>query len=110
MENVNKAIDDLVSYITHTKEYERCISLKKQMSENEEITTLINKIKRLQKEYIRSNYDSKIKEELDLLEERINSIPVYHMYNDSLEKVNEMITFVKDSMNDYFYELLNKKN
>lgn len=109
MENVNNALLDIVSYIKNTDDYKMCMSLKKQMDDNKELVDLINEVKKLQKKYVRSNYDSKIKEELDEVENKLNDIPIYNIYLSHLEKVNEMISYVKDSLNDYFYLLLNKK-
>ena len=59
--------------------------------------------------YVRSNYDSEVKKELDALEERLEEIPIYVIYLENLMKVNEMIDMVRDSLNDYFCELFNKK-
>lgn len=107
MENVYKAIDELIDTIINSNEYKTCVSLKEKMSTNTEVMNLIENIKKMQKKYIRSEYDKEIKKELDSLEEELMNIPIYHMYNDSLEKVNEMINYVKDELNDYFNKLLN---
>ena len=102
---MNKELDELVSYIKNTSSYKNCISIKKKMDENEEICSLIEEIKSLQKKYVKSNYDDSIKEKLDKLESKLNSIPIYVEYNNNLEKVNEMIDLVKDELNDYFTDL-----
>ena len=107
MEKLNKEVDELINYIKESSDYQKCIKLKKQMDSDEEIKSLVSKIKVMQKKYIKSNYDENIKRELDNLEEILNCIPVYVIYNQSLEKVNEMINYVNDSLNDYFYNLLN---
>ena len=104
MEEFNKALEEVVSCIQNSSDYEMCISLKKQMNDNEELMNLIENIKKLQKKYIRSNYDNSIKKELDQLEEELNKILVYYIYSEHLEKVNEMIEFVKNCLNDYFYQ------
>ena len=108
MVELNNRVDELITYIKDSNEYKKCISLKKQMDENDYIKDLVARIKKLQKEYIKNN-DFKIKEELDKLTTELNEIPVYYVYNQNLEKVNEMILYVKDSLNNYFDELLNKK-
>lgn len=107
MENFYNNLDDLINYIKNTNEYKKCIELKSKMSNNSEISSLINKIKDLQKKYIRSNYDSNIKSELDKVNDTLNCIPIYIKYNENLKKVNEMILYVNDELNDYFYNLLN---
>lgn len=103
---MNKELDELVSYIKNTSSYKKCISIKEKMDKNEEICSLIEEIKSLQKKYVKSNYDDSIKKELDSLESKLNSIPIYVEYNNNLEEVNKMIDLVKDELNDYFSELL----
>ena len=109
MEEVYKCLDEVILSIQNTKEYQRCISLKEQMNDNPEILSLVEEVKNCQKKYIRSGYDSKIKEELDELENKLNSIPVYAVYLENLMKVNEMIEYVKEHLNDYFDTLFQKK-
>ena len=84
------------------------ISLKEKMEKNIDLKNKINKIKNLQKKYIRSGYDSSIKSELDKLNEELFNIPIYKIYLDNLEVVNQKIDYVKDSLNDYFYKLFNE--
>ena len=107
MEKLNSELDKLIDYIKNTKDYKLCIKLKQQMDENEDIKKLINDVKNLQKKYIKSNYDDSIKKELDVKNEELSSIPIYVTYNQTLEKVNSMIEYVKDNLNDYFDNLLN---
>ena len=85
-----------------------CISIQEQMKDHSTITELIKNVKSTQKKYIKSGYDSKIKKELDSYQEQLLDIPIYSIYLKNLELVNERIEFVKDSLNDYFYHLLNK--
>lgn len=108
MEKLNKSLDEVVLCIKNSKEYKKCIELKEKMKSNDEINSLVKEIKLKQKKYIRTN-DSNILSELNELEEELNSIPIYHVYNENLEKVNYYINYVKDELNDYFIELLNKK-
>ena len=108
MEEVTKALGEVVSCIKESKEYQNCITLKKQMDENEEIKELVKKVKEYQKKYIR-NQDENIKKELDILEKQLEEIPLYTVYLQNLEVINEKIEYVKDSLNDYFDQLLNKK-
>lgn len=103
MEELNKIID----YITNSSEYKKCISLKDKMSNNSKLMDKINKVKVLQKKYIKSN-DLSIKKELDLLIEDLNNEPLYYNYMNNLEVVNEMISFVNDELNNYFYRVINE--
>lgn len=103
---MNKELDEVINTIINSDDYKSCIQLKEKMSTNKEICELVDKIKVLQKKYVRENGEE-VLEELKLLEERLNEIPIYVIYMQYLEKVNEMINYVKDELNDYFYKVLN---
>ena len=107
MENVNHAIDEIVNYIKSSSEYKNVISIKKQMNANDELNSIISSIKNIQKKYVRSGYDSKYKEELDRLNEQLNEIPIYYIYQNNLDVINQKINYIKDTLNDYFYHLFN---
>ena len=108
MEELYKALDEVINSITESDEYKTCIELKDRMSKNINITDKINKIKKLQKEYVKSNYDFNIKIKLDELNNELISIPIYKIYMDNLEIVNEKIDYLKDSLSNYFYKLFNE--
>lgn len=107
MEKFYKALDEVIKCIVESDEYKMCLLLKERMEGNKEIVSLVEKIKILQKKYIKNNKDNSLKRELDKTYERLNEIPIYSIYLNNLEKVNEKIEFVKDRLNDYFYNLLN---
>ena len=77
-------LDEVVNTIKNSKEYKTVIELKEKMNSNEDINSLVKKIKILQKKYIRTN-DKNIKLELDSLEKKLNEIPIYHIYMENLE-------------------------
>ena len=105
---MEEKLNNLVEYITNTFEYKECIRLKEIMKSNEEICSLVDEVKSLQKEYVRSLEDENIKVRLDEVLDRLNTIPIYCDYLKYLDKVNHMISYVNDEMNDYFYKLLNE--
>lgn len=109
MENVNKALDEVILCIKDSKEYKDCLAIKEKMSSNKELLELIERVKSLQKKYIRSNYDSLVKKELDEVNEELMKIPIYNIYLECLNSVNYKIDYVKDSLNEYFDNLLNEK-
>lgn len=109
MENLYKKLDDVILCIKESNEYKNVIDIKKKMDSNEELKKKINDIKLLQKKYVKSNYDSSIKKDLDKLNDELLEVPIYKIYLDNLSVVNEKIEYVKDSLNDYFYNLFNKK-
>lgn len=109
MEKLLNKIDNIIFCIKDSFEYKKCIELQEKMNHNSEITDLVNQIKMLQKRYIKSNYSSDIKNELDVITNKLNSIPIYATYLECLEIVNYKIEYVKDYLNDYFINLLNNK-
>ena len=106
---MDKSIDNIVDTIMNSPDYKDCIDIKKKMLSNDDINSKIKEIKKLQKQYLRTN-DISIKERLDVLEEELNNIPIYNIYNQKLNSVNEMIDLVNDEINDYFYKLLNEED
>ena len=105
---LSKAVSDVVLCITESQEFKECIRLKEKMDKNEEIKELVQSIKNLQKKYVRSE-DLSVKEELDDLQDKLESIPIYISYQQNLAEVNKRIELIKDELNEYFYKTLNDK-
>ena len=99
-------LDKIINYILKSKEYRECISIKEKMSDNTELIKLIDEVKNLQKKYIKTN-DNSVKEELDNCINKLNSILIYNIYMEKLDRVNDMIDYVQDELNDYFYKVVN---
>lgn len=108
MENVVNNIQDIIDTIKNSKEYQMCIKLKKQMADNPLICEKVKQIKKMQKQFVQSGYDSKIQKELDILVKELEAVPVYVIYMENLELVNQKIDYVRDSLNDYFQSLFEK--
>lgn len=108
---MNKELEDIISYIKDSVSYKKCIELKEKMSSNVEINDLVEKVKKLQKAYVKSDFkDEDIKSQLDIVNDKLNNIPIYVSYLRYLDEVNDMINFVREGLNDYFYKLLNENN
>lgn len=108
MDELYKALDDVIKCIVESREYQNCISIQNKMKDNVELNDYINKVKKYQKEYVRSGYDKDIKKKLDLINNKLKEIPIYVVYLQNLEIVNQKIELVKDSLNDYFEMLFNR--
>lgn len=106
MERVHKELDAIISYIKESKDYQNCLFLREKMNANTELMNKIKLVKELQKKYIRTEKEG-IKEELNALQRELDEIPIYHLYNESLMRVNQMIDMVKEELNDYFEHVLN---
>ena len=109
MERLLNKLDEVIGCVKDSSEYKLCLELKEKMNNNEELSSLIKDIKRLQKKYIRSNYSDQVKSELDSANNRLMDIPIYSIYLNNLSVVNEKIEYIKDYLNQYFNDLLNKK-
>lgn len=99
-------MEEVINCIIDSSDYKKCVYIKEQMRNNRELMKLIADIKNLQKKYVKTNSDEVLRE-LKELEEKLNSIPIYVIYMQHLEKVNEKINFVRDELNDYFDKLFN---
>lgn len=107
---MNKELEDVIEYIKSIDSYKKCLELKTKMNSNHELVKIVEEVKNLQKKYVRSNYqDIDVKIKLDELNDKLYAIPLYVDYMNNLEDVNNMINLVRDSLNDYFYKVLNEK-
>lgn len=108
---LNEKLDEIIDYIKNTSAYKNCLIIKKKLTSNVEITETVEKIKSLQKEYVKSNYqDKEIKEKLDKLNSKLQEFPIFITYMNNLEEVNEMLNLLKDELNTYFDNLFNTTN
>lgn len=102
---LNKKLEEVITVIKDSKDYQECIKLKEKMKKNAELMQLVDTLKTLQKEYVKDGYQDK--EKLEEVENKLYEIPIYVTYMERLEKVNQMISYVEDDLNDYFYQLFN---
>ncbi len=102
---LNKKLEEVITVIKESEDYQECIKLKEKMKKNAELMQLIDTLKTLQKEYVKNGYQDK--EKLEEVENKLYEIPIYVTYMERLEKVNQMISYVEDDLNDYFYQLFN---
>lgn len=103
---LSKDLNDLIASVTESDDFKECIRLKKKMEDSSEIKELVENIKILQKKYVRTD-DSDIKEELDKVQNRLDSIPLYASYQAKLMEVNRKIDIIKDELNEYFNNVVN---
>ncbi|MBQ3435439.1 MAG: YlbF family regulator [Bacilli bacterium] len=103
---IDKSLEEVINYIKSKKEYQKCIDLKKKMNNNKELTTLINDIKKKQKEYINSGNSVKLEKGLKKLNNELDKYPIYIEYNNNLKTINEDIEILKKRLNDYFTSVI----
>ena len=103
---LRKELIDVIDTIKRSSDYLACIKLKDEMSKNSNLMELISRVKKLQKEYVKTkNMDLKV--ELDECQQRLEQNPLYVTYINHLEKVNLMISYVEEDLNRFFFELTN---
>lgn len=99
-------IDEIISEIENSDEYQKYIILKDKISNNKELMLLINRVRILQKDYL---HHLSSKEELDKLTNELNDNPLYREYKNTLDEINNMYTIIENSLNNYFQNKLNDK-
>ena len=105
VKDLNKALEDVISVIMKSDDYQTCLKLKEKMKKNKELMELIEKLKLEQKDFVKNGYQNKDK--INELEKKLYQIPIYAIYIQHLEKVNDMLSYVEDDLNHYFYQLFN---
>ena len=108
MENVYKQLDRVINTIKDSDDYKKCIEIKNKMNNNTELVEMIERVKKLQKKIVNNPDSIDLENEYKELNNKLNDIPIYHDYLYYLDRVNEMIIYVKDSLNDYFVEIINE--
>lgn len=106
-------IDELVIDIKDSDIYKNHLFLEEKLSQHESANSLINEIKSLQKQAVKkeareedtTEIDRQIKKDLEQLE----SIPLYHDFIQNQAELNEIFSFIKTTLDNYFYDKLNGK-
>lgn len=109
-EILNK-VDEIVSEIKMSKNYQDYLFLKDKLKNNEKATNLISDIKKLQKEIVKkeslrqdiTDTDKQLEEKINLL----NQIPLYVEFIEKQEELNLTYQLLKQELDDYFNNLLN---
>ena len=110
----NKEIEEkaleLVKTIKKDNDYKEYIELRKKIKSNKEIIEAIDRVKSLQKSYVKSAYlDNNIKQELDNELSLLESIPLYKEYLIKEKKINNILINIREGLNVIFEDILNNK-
>ena len=97
-EKLLKKIDELVEIIKNSNEYKRFCELKI-MAKDDNITSLINNIKKVQQNIIKKEHDGKdtllLEEELLNLKKELDTFPIYKEYTYLQEDLNNDFQNIK---------------
>lgn len=102
-ELLNK-IDEIISLIENSKEYQKYLLLKDEMNNNSDIKKLINEIRVLQKDVVH-HLDKK--EKLRKRMDELNAHPLYREYNNTLASINNVYAIIESNLNNYFQRIVN---
>ncbi len=105
MNKIKENIDELFCDLKEKEVYKNYVSVKKQLEENEEISNIINDIRRLQK-IVTNNKDANVEIELKKLYDKLNSYPIYQSYLSIKEELEEELFNIKEPLEKYFNDIL----
>ena len=100
--DVLEKVDELVTSIKESKEYQKYIMIRNKLDENKDIKKIIKDVKKIQQELVKSEYykDTEkakiLKESLDNKNKELKSYPIYNEYEHAIEELNEILFPIKD--------------
>ena len=97
-------VNEIINEIENSLVYQKYLTLKKQMANNQELMELINKVRVGQKDVVHKKIK---KEELDKLMNELNSNPLYIEYNNALFEINNTFSIIESRLNKYFERITN---
>lgn len=97
-------IDEIIKVIENSPEYQKYLLLKNEIKKNKELCSLINEVRVLQKD-VTHGMDKKL--ELKNKTNTLNSYPLYIEYNNILYEINNNLSIIETSINNYFQKKLN---
>ena len=101
-EILNK-LDEIIDEIETSDEYKRYLLLKEEIGKNKELVILINKVRQLNKDYLHNLVK---KEELDNATNELNNHPLYREYLNNISVINNKLSIVENTINNYFKKKL----
>lgn len=104
-------IDEIIDIIKNSDEYQKYIEVSNKMKNNKEIITLIDEVKSLQKKLVKEqsfgNDISLIEEEINKKIEKLEEYPIYLEYTYLQEDLDNSISLVKTSIENYINNITN---
>ena len=103
-EEVLQKIDELVLLVKNSNDYKRYEFLKEEMKKNEELMSLIKRIKkkeqeRINKEYRKENVKT-VNQEIDMLNKELDTYPCYLEYKYLQEDINNTLQTIRVVIED----------
>lgn len=110
MESLLNKFDEIVSLIENSPKYCDYLDSKEKLKDNDEVMSLIGKIKKLQKEAVKKEYNKipfdEEDEEIRLCLSKLNEIPIYVDYINKQGQINEELMLIKEKLEKYIEEVV----
>ena len=98
---------ELTNKIKEDKLYKDYMKLRQELKKDENITKTIDEIKRLQRKYVKANYqDKEALEKINSLTSELEEIPLYAIYQQKEEELNNNLVFIKEGLRDTFSNIV----
>ena len=101
-------VSEIVDFIKETSEYKNYLKARELLSKDKELMSLINDIKKYQKEIVKGSKTKELEEKIADCLEKLNSSPLYNEYCNYQEEVNNMLTIFENKINKYFDDVFNQ--
>lgn len=99
-------VDEIIDVIKSSPNYQKYLLLQEKMNNNQELISLINEVKNLQKMIVNGkNSELELKEKIHLLENN----PLYREYNNTISEINREFAIVENTLNNYFFKKFNEE-
>lgn len=110
-DNILKKTDELVEYIKKTPDYIKYQQLVEQVKKDDEIMSIINEVKNLQKTAVNKEYrkedvaeiNNKIKTNI----EKLQTYPIYQEMTYLQEDLDNLFMTIKNMLDDYINKQIN---
>ena len=108
-DDIKRKAEELVKALKEDKRYKEYIRLRDELKNNKDVMNKMNKIKTLQKDYVKSAYLNKeIELKLDELNKELENNFLYKDYITKEKEINNILINITDGLNITFNNILNK--
>ena len=108
-DDIKRKAEELVKALKEDKRYKEYIRLRDELKNNKDVMDKMNKIKTLQKDYVKSAYLNKeIELKLDELNKELENNFLYKDYITKEKEINDILMNITEGLNITFNNILNK--
>lgn len=109
--DVLAVVDEIVLHIKNTDNYKKYKLLEEKMMQDKDIMERVNRVKKLQKEIVKLEYEKKDitskEKEIEQLLRELDNYPIYQEYNYLLEDLNNLFQEIKLVIEKLFVDAIN---